>query len=429
MASTANYNLTLYGTNDTETKHLTFRTTLAGDYEGSNMSIIDRVLKEHADEIDVLKDSPAVITVPATQVIENYYEANNIEGISEYITDMIIVLSIDSRNLGASTLQINSLGSKNILKYDTAEGTLTTIEQFDLPYTTLLKYNGESWVVVGDCWATPFTKITEDLGNIQDRISNIDNTSDMDKPISTAVSLALEDKIDTSVFSDYGGSAYGIVAKADIASTAESIQWDNIQDTPTEFTPKQIGGTQLLKNTMFEGDYEQDWEFFNMEVILADDVNGRLTVRATATENFGIKSKNRSIGIYDNTNPIIPVTLSFWVRATNSESNGFNLFVGGANKTIQITNGWKKHVFTYDVDSGRSLFVILRSIDGQTYISESFSFILSRIKLEVGETATDYSLSVADTVTQPQLDTVIGDINATIGDINSLLDNINGEVV
>lgn len=167
MASTANYNLTLYKTNDTETKHLTFRTTLMGDHEGSNMSIIDRVLKEHADEIDVLKDSPAVITVPATQVIDGYYEANNVEGISEYITDMIIVLSVDSRNLGASTLQINSLGSKNILKHDMDEGTLTTIEPFDLSYTTLLKYNGESWVVVGDCLAN----LIGDINSLLDEIN------------------------------------------------------------------------------------------------------------------------------------------------------------------------------------------------------------------------------------------------------------------
>lgn len=146
MSTTPNYNLTVYPADDITTKFYNYRTATSGDTASSNFMIIDTALKGLQDGIDALESKPGLVQVVGTGT--NSYTAT----VSDftYITGQSIILSVSTANTGASTLDINSLGVRPLMKYNTA-GTMVQLDAGDLRANNLYLFTNRNnnWILVG----------------------------------------------------------------------------------------------------------------------------------------------------------------------------------------------------------------------------------------------------------------------------------------
>lgn len=146
MSTTPNYNLTVYAADDLTTKFYNYRTATSGDTSTSNFMIIDSTMKQLADSITDLENTPGLIQVSATGT--NNYTATVTD--FTYIAGQSIVLSVNTTNTGASTLNINSLGVRPLMKYNLG-GSLVQLDAGDLRGNMLYLFANISnnWVLVG----------------------------------------------------------------------------------------------------------------------------------------------------------------------------------------------------------------------------------------------------------------------------------------
>lgn len=144
MSTTPNYNLTVYPADDITTKFYNYRTATSGDTASSNFMIIDTALKGLQDGIDALESKPGLVQVVGTGT--NSYTAT----VSDftYITGQSIILSVSTANTGASTLDINSLGVRPLMKYNTA-GTMVQLDAGDLRANNLYLFTNRNnnWIL------------------------------------------------------------------------------------------------------------------------------------------------------------------------------------------------------------------------------------------------------------------------------------------
>lgn len=149
--TTPNLALTLYdASGDQAVTFATFRAVWGGTATTSNFYKIDTawgLLDARIDSLELLRGA---IDVSAGYVSANYYEANSITAITSYITNMTIILSLDTTSSGTVTLNINALGTKTLVKINAA-GATTNLTNADLQigYNYLFQYNGSQWVWVG----------------------------------------------------------------------------------------------------------------------------------------------------------------------------------------------------------------------------------------------------------------------------------------
>src|SRR5574343_1450165 len=112
--NTPYYNLVTYNsTTDGSEYFLQFRTDVAG-VSDSNMTKIDTALYGLQNQITLKYSGATYIT--ATAVASNIYSVNNVSTISNYYDGLAIVLLVDVTNTGTCTLDINTLGSRNLSK-------------------------------------------------------------------------------------------------------------------------------------------------------------------------------------------------------------------------------------------------------------------------------------------------------------------------
>ncbi len=148
--STPNLALTLYNsTTDSAEFFSNFRAVIAGVSTSSNFYKIDTAYGTMQTEIDTLNQTRGAIYVPATFVSANYYEANSITEITEYIEDMTIILALDTASDGTVTLNINALGTKSVVKINSS-GAAVNIAAGELMEgkNYLFRYSGTQWVWV-----------------------------------------------------------------------------------------------------------------------------------------------------------------------------------------------------------------------------------------------------------------------------------------
>lgn len=173
--STPNLGLICYNsTTDATATFLTWRTDVDG-VSTSNMTKIDSAYGTQAAQIAALQAIPQVIVIPATFSSSNFYVATGISSFPlSYLTNQLIVLYLDTTSSGTVTLNINSLGTKSVMKVNSS-GTVVNLTSSDLsknrPY--LFRYDGTEWVWVN---ATSGDSITTDGTSGNFIKINTDNT-------------------------------------------------------------------------------------------------------------------------------------------------------------------------------------------------------------------------------------------------------------
>ena len=98
--------------------------------------------------ITELQNDSSLTTAKATSTDNSNYTAT-VEGMTEYKTDMVMVIYLGSTNTGAVTVNVNSLGAKNLMKIGSA-GTAVALEAEDLKANVgyLFQYDGTQFVLL-----------------------------------------------------------------------------------------------------------------------------------------------------------------------------------------------------------------------------------------------------------------------------------------
>lgn len=147
--TTPNLTLTLYdSTTDQVVTFATFRAVWGGTATTSNFYRIDTWAGTVNSSITTLQNQRGAITVPASYVSANYYEAT-VASITSYITGMTILLKLDTDSAGTLTLNINALGTKSVTKVNSS-GSIVNIAGGELQSNRyyMFTYDGTQWVWV-----------------------------------------------------------------------------------------------------------------------------------------------------------------------------------------------------------------------------------------------------------------------------------------
>ncbi len=147
--TTPNLTLTLYdSTTDQVVTFATFRAVWGGTATTSNFYRIDTWAGTVNSSITTLQNQRGAITVPASYVSANYYEAT-VASITSYITGMTILLKLDTDSAGTVTLNINALGTKSVTKVNSS-GLVVNIAGGELQSNRyyMFTYDGTQWVWV-----------------------------------------------------------------------------------------------------------------------------------------------------------------------------------------------------------------------------------------------------------------------------------------
>lgn len=151
MTTTTPYlGLTLYDSSgDQSATFATFRAVLAGTATTSNFYKIDTAMSGFNTRITSLENNAGAISVPMTYISANYYEASGISGITAYNTGATIIVNLDTTSAGTVTLNINSLGTKSLMKIDSS-GSPVNIAGTELKKNVryLFVYDGTRWLWV-----------------------------------------------------------------------------------------------------------------------------------------------------------------------------------------------------------------------------------------------------------------------------------------
>lgn len=129
--TTPNITLTLYDSStDQSVTFADFRAVLAGTASTSNFYRIDTAVGTHTTQIAALQLTKGAVGVSATYSAPNTYVAT-VASIASYYTGLGIVLSVDTTTDGTTTLNINSLGAKSLMKVNSS-GTPINLTGSDL---------------------------------------------------------------------------------------------------------------------------------------------------------------------------------------------------------------------------------------------------------------------------------------------------------
>lgn len=147
--TTPTLGLVLYdSTTDQVVTFATFRAVWGGTATTSNFYKIDTAIGTIQTNITALQNTRGAITTSALYISANYYEAS-VASITSYVTGMTILLKLDTDSNGTVTLNINSLGTKSVMKVNSS-GSLVNITGGELQANRyyLFTYDGTQWVWV-----------------------------------------------------------------------------------------------------------------------------------------------------------------------------------------------------------------------------------------------------------------------------------------
>ncbi len=151
MSTTTPYlGLTLYDSSgDQSVTFATFRAVWGGTATTSNFYKIDTFASTTNTRLTTLEGFQPPITVSALFISSNFYQATGVSSITAYNTGMTIILSVDTTSSGTVTLDINSLGTKSVMKVDST-GTAINLTGSDLVKGRkyLFQYDGTRWLWV-----------------------------------------------------------------------------------------------------------------------------------------------------------------------------------------------------------------------------------------------------------------------------------------
>jgi len=126
-----------------------FRAYLTGPAVTSNMYKIDTAAGTYASAIAALQLTKGSVFVSATYDSPGTYLAAAVSGITAYTTGLTIILAVSATTSGTTTLNINSLGAKSLMKVNSS-GTAINLTGSDLVIGRyyLFRYDGTRWLWV-----------------------------------------------------------------------------------------------------------------------------------------------------------------------------------------------------------------------------------------------------------------------------------------
>lgn len=144
--STANLNLISYNsTTDASLTFLSFRTDIAG-VTNSNLTKLDSFAGRVNASLITLDSNKPIVFVYGTYSSPNYYVATT-SGLSSYVTGQIIDFSPSLTTNGTVTLNINSYGTKTMVKTDDS-GAYVNFSGGEMGVNKhyIFRYDGTQWV-------------------------------------------------------------------------------------------------------------------------------------------------------------------------------------------------------------------------------------------------------------------------------------------
>lgn len=155
---------------------------MAGDEESSNMYKIDLAMKSLSDSIQSLQERGTVERISATYQDVGYFIATS-QTIIDYTQGMTIALSLDQTNNGPVSININEIGTVQIV-YSDQQGQLQNVLQGMIVQNSiyLCVYNGTYWVMSSSGYSST-------SNNVQGTINN-KNISDIFESNGTTVKLS-----------------------------------------------------------------------------------------------------------------------------------------------------------------------------------------------------------------------------------------------
>lgn len=124
--------------------------TLQSDVSSAKSSIteLESDVGNLQNAITELQNDSSLTTAKATSTDNSNYTAT-VEGMTEYKTNMVMVIYLGSTNTGAVTVNVNSLGAKNLMKIGSA-GTAVALEAEDMKANVgyLFQYDGTQFVLL-----------------------------------------------------------------------------------------------------------------------------------------------------------------------------------------------------------------------------------------------------------------------------------------
>lgn len=148
-SKTPNYNLWLYGANETTERFFDFRVNIAGTQQASNFVILDTVLHQIAQDVEDLQSQPSAFSVEGHYTTDNFYSAD-VTGYTTPQEGQLIVLTLDKTNDGAVSIGINSAPTVSVQKIDIT-GTSVTLESNDIIENKpiLCVYKSGTYIAIG----------------------------------------------------------------------------------------------------------------------------------------------------------------------------------------------------------------------------------------------------------------------------------------
>ena len=312
--NTINLNLVTYNsTTDSQNKFLTFRGNLNG-VDNSNMTKIDSWAGTVNTKLTELENQKPTILINATWISMGYYEATSSE-IDEYKLDMLLTLRLDKDNDGTTTIKINSLPVKSLMKYG-ADGSLVNLEVGDLRihHEYSFRYDGTSFVWQG--------------GTSADQMNIVGNTGEI-------VTVASDKTLETS-----GVALTNVAMKSQIKNNLTETATGNILDaTQGKILDDKINVLKPVRNTTTI-EYFNSWSAWaGAYGIKLDKIgnrvfcNGMLAVgvKDNGTLIFNIpeafrpvETEPRLLSANDGTNQQVTINTAGNVLVDTSASTGWN---------------------------------------------------------------------------------------------------------
>ena len=130
-----------------------FRDNLAGTKTSSSLQIIDGYLSDFNTKILNLENSnSSLLTVQATADVGSSAYVATVDNFTEYKTNMVMIAYFNRANSGLTTININNLSAKSIVKINGISGNTTALVANDILQNVgyILQYDGTQFLMLGE---------------------------------------------------------------------------------------------------------------------------------------------------------------------------------------------------------------------------------------------------------------------------------------